>query len=64
MTAESYEALPQNIKDIVDSWDDNKDLYKECARIVEELECEGWTADYGLCGEIDSVEKINTKVLG
>ena len=55
MMAESYEALPQNIKDIVDSWDDNKDLYKECARIVDELEAVGYTAEYGLCGEIHSV---------
>ena len=56
MTAESYDALPQNIKDIVDSWDEeNNDKYNECARIIEELEAVGWTAEYGLCGEIHSV---------
>ena len=58
MTAESYEALPQNVKDIVDSWDEeNNEKYKECARIVEELEAVGYTAEYGLCGEIHSVVK-------
>ena len=58
MTAESYEALPQNVKDIVDSWDEeNNDKYNESSRIVDELEAVGWTAEYGLCGEIHSVVK-------
>jgi len=55
MTAENYDTLPQNIKDIVDSWDENKDTYKECARIIEDLKVVGWTAEYGLDGEIHSV---------
>ena len=55
MTAESYDALPQNIKDIVDSWDDNKNTYEECRRIIKELEAVGYTADYGLDGELHSV---------
>ena len=56
MTAEEYENLPQNVKDIVDSWDEEEnDKYNESARIVEELEAVGWTAEYGLCGEIHSV---------
>ena len=58
MTAESYEALPQNVKDIVDSWDEeNNDKYNESSRIVDELEAVGYTAEYGLCGEIHSVVK-------
>ena len=36
MTAEEYENLPQEIKNIVDSWDDNKELYAECNRIQKE----------------------------
>jgi hypothetical protein len=54
MTAESYEALPQNVKDIVDSWDE-MDKYNECDRIIKELEPLGYTAEYGLCGELHSV---------
>lgn len=58
MTAEEYEFLPDNVKLIVDSWDDNKDLYKECARIKTELEAIGWTCDYGLDGMVYDVMKI------
>lgn len=60
MTAEEYEFLPDNVKLIVDSWDDNKDLYKECARIKTELEAIGWTCDYGLDGMVYDVMKIGS----
>ena len=59
MTPEQYNNLPQNIKDIVNSWDDNKELYSECNRIKKELERNGWTCDYGIDGMIYDVEKIN-----
>jgi hypothetical protein len=52
MTEQEYGNLPQGIKDIVDSWDDNKELYTECNRIQKELENLGWTCDYGLDGEM------------
>jgi hypothetical protein len=58
MTLEEYEKFPEEIKDIVDSWDDNKDLYQECSRIQYELEQKGWTCDYGLDGNIYDVEKV------
>lgn len=54
---EEYDSLPQHIKDIVDSWDDNKDLYAECARIKAELEKLGWSCEYGLSGEIYDVRQ-------
>ena len=60
MTAETYDNLPQHIKDIVDSWTDDGDKYETCARIVEELEDEGWTAEYGLDGEIHSVREVGS----
>ena len=58
MTAIEYDNLPDNIKAIVDSWDDNKDLYAECRRIQAELECNDWTCDYGLDGEIFDVKPL------
>lgn len=57
MTPEQYDNLPQHIKDIVDSWDDNKDLYVECRRIQRELESNGYTCDYGLDGQVFDVRK-------
>lgn len=55
MTAEQYDNLPSDVKSIVDSWDDNKELYAECARIKDELNYLGWTCDYGLDGEVYDV---------
>ena len=55
MTEQEYNNLPQDIKNVVDSWDDNKDLYAECRRIRSELEQMGWTCDYGLDGEVYDV---------
>ena len=57
MTEQEYDNLPLNIKNIVDSWDDNKDLYAECARIKKELNQLGWTCDYGLDGEVYDVRQ-------
>jgi hypothetical protein len=54
---EEYDNLPQEVKDILDSFDENKDSYQECDRIIDELEDIGWTADYGLSGEIYDVKK-------
>ncbi len=50
--------LPQNIQDIIFSFDENKDKYKECARVVAELEPLGYTMDYGLDGELFALKKI------
>ncbi len=61
MTAEEYEDLPEQVKAIVDSWDDNKNLYKECGRIKNELELIGWTCDGGLDGMVCDVTKLNSK---
>ena len=55
---EEYDNLPEPVKDIVDSWDDNKELYGECRRIQKELEEIGWTCDYGLSGEVYDVVKM------
>ena len=62
MGEQEYELLPTNVKSIVDSWDDNKDLYKECARIKTELETIGWTCDYGLDGMVYDVVKLGITI--
>ena len=53
--AKAYENFPPAVKAVVDSWDDNKNLYEECARIRYQLEEIGWTCDYGLSGEVYDV---------
>jgi len=46
---------------VVDSWDDNKNLYEECARIKYQLEEIGWTCDYDLSGEVYDVREKKRK---
>jgi len=58
MTELEYEDFPNEIKVIVDSYDDNENLYEECARIKSELEQIGWSCDYGLSGEVHDVKQI------
>ena len=58
MTAEQYDNLPKEIKNIVDSWNDNKELYSECNRIQKELKQKGWTCDYGLDGMVYDVKQL------
>ena len=59
MTAEEYENLPQEIKNIVNSFgSDNKELYAECNRIQKELEQKGWTCGYGLDGMVYDVKQL------
>ena len=61
MRGQVYDKLPNYIKDVVDSWDDNKDLYAECRRIEQELNHQGWMCEYGLDGMIHDVTKLLTK---
>lgn len=59
MTPEEYDNAPENIKAILDSYDEDCiNPYKECERIVKELENEGWTADYDLIGALFDLEKL------
>jgi len=50
MTSQEYELLPDPVKNIVDSWDEDMELYTEAKRIRRELEDIGWTCEYGLDG--------------
>lgn len=58
MTAEQYDNLPQNVKDILNSFDEEKDGYKECHRIFKALNKIGWTCDYDLSAEIFDIEPL------
>lgn len=57
-TTLEYDDLPLKIKKIVDTFDENKDAYKEADRIIRELKRNGYTADYGLDGVLHSFERL------
>ena len=59
MDAEEYDNLPKHIKRILDTFDEDKDPFRECERIKNLLELIGWTCDYDLSGCISDVQKIN-----
>jgi hypothetical protein len=46
-----YDNAPPKIKAILDSYDENGELYKECHRIIKKLNVVGYTAEYGLDGQ-------------
>jgi len=52
-----YDKAPQNVKDILDTYDENIDGYLECKRIINELNLIGWTADYYLDGILFDLKK-------
>ena len=60
MTEIEYENFPQEVKAIVDTYNDNENLYEECHRIKVELQQIGWTCDYDLSGEVFDVRQTNT----
>ena len=51
-----YNDLPKNVKKIIDTFDTDKDSYKECDRIERELDEIGWQCNWGLDGEIFDVK--------
>ena len=59
MNEHQYESLPKEIKEILDSFDEDKDLYAECSRIQKELETKNYTCDYYLDGVIFDVKPID-----
>jgi hypothetical protein len=56
---EHYETLPEEVQAILDSWDDNEELYSECERLLQELAVHGYTADYGLDGQLVDLKRIS-----
>ena len=47
---EEYDLLPDNVKAIMDTFNQELDSYKECNRLLNEVEKIGWTFDYYLDG--------------
>lgn len=59
MESHEYEQLPENVKCVIDSFDEDCDFYLECKRISNELNLIGWQCDYDLSGQIFDVKPIN-----
>ena len=47
----AYTDAPEEVRDILNSFDFDSDPYKECDRLLNELEPLGYSFDYGLDGE-------------
>jgi len=54
-----YEQLPEHIKKIMDTFDEEEGEYKECRRLLKEVERRGWTFDYYLDAVPFNFEKID-----
>lgn len=54
----NYHLLPLEVQNILHSFDENKDSYKECERISQELKPHGYTVDWDLSGTLYDLEKI------
>ena len=55
----NYHLLPQEIQDILLGFDEEADnSYHECDRVIKLLEQNGYTAEYGLDGELYDLKKV------
>ena len=50
---------PIEVTKILNSFNEDADAYAECKRIVSELESIGWTADWGLDGELYDLKPLS-----
>lgn len=48
---EEYKSLPNNIKSILSYYEMEDFDYEKCKQLQQELECVGYTFDYGLDAE-------------
>jgi len=58
MNAQDYDDLPPQAKAIINSYNEEKNIYAECLRISVELQKIGYSCEYGLDG-IYTVFKLN-----
>ena len=58
MTAEEYDALPQYVRNVLDTHDGDES-YEQSQRIVDELNAIGWTCDYDLGAVIFDVRPLD-----
>ena len=52
------ELIPDVINDIIESYNEDADLYKECRRMLKEMNKHGYTFEYGLDGVPYDLRKI------
>ena len=57
MDADEYDALPQEVKTILDTHNGDE-CYIQCQRIVDELNAIGWACEYDLGSGIFGVEPL------
>tara|TARA_R110000751_G_scaffold1560_4_gene5794 strand:+ start:3182 stop:3562 length:381 start_codon:yes stop_codon:yes gene_type:complete len=57
-----YNECGYQVRQILNSFDFEGDAYKECDRLLNELEPYGYTFDYGLDGEPYNLKKIPMQV--
>ena len=55
---DDYEAYTDNVKSVLESYDENADGYAECARIIGELNKIGYTADYDLSAQLYDLTQL------
>jgi hypothetical protein len=58
MAEQEYDNLSDNIKEIVDNWDDYKYAFTEIKKRQSRLKKLGWTCSYGLWCELYGVEEL------
>ena len=58
---ETPELIPAEVQNVLDSWDQDGDPYKECTRLEIELAPLGYTFEWGLDGEPYNLQKIEDK---
>jgi hypothetical protein len=59
--AEQYEALPQDVKNVLDKYSECENDYDSCAKLQEELETIGWTISYYLDAEPYDLRRVIKK---
>ncbi len=57
---EKVHEQPEEVQTIINSFDDNKGLYRECERLLIELEPLGYSFEYGLDGSPYNLTKTIT----
>lgn len=57
---EHYETLPDNVKSIINSYENEENDYNTCQRLIDDLEEVGYTCEFGLDAEPFNLQKILT----
>jgi hypothetical protein len=55
------ELLPQEVRDIIEKYEEMDTCYEMCQKLIEELEPHGYTCDYGLDAIPYELKKIDTE---